>query len=589
MKVYPDNHIIQAKEKTTVRDIPLAYIENKKISSDLRIDYNPDFIKPTVVKPVNIYQKFYDPDTYFFDKNRKKVAVDLKRVGHEYLYSPKVTEFTPESFSWKAILKRNGRYESSTPYNIRIGVVENSILSDNFLYDLNSIFSDASKRDLCPGNITVNGNSEDPNSLINQNYKNCDFLFVGSSTGTGSIKSGNNTISINDILDSNCNIWMAVNSFAPILKTTSSETKDTTCALVSSLLYNQTQYTIKSYPYYFDMDTVHEAYPLDDFQYINLFNGICPILLLKKEHSGFIILSEKDFFIYIKDNAKLIYEIMMYVYLNSYCHTASHTSWITDIPIQYYLNLHNKYEQNHPEINLSDTIRKDGISLKAELILDYMDTSDNITYLGVDNKSRLFFAKKEATDPAIPNNAATILSENNTVLVCTDTDVITTVEEKINLSYVKTATGYKLIVQPYKSSSLQLDTDYMEFTIPDDNQEYILYVDTDDYTTSVTSTIKLTSAPLYQGQGITIATIQIIKESILNVYDLRQLGGGEADTVPNYEMIDEGNILGRPYRLGSTLIIKVPKHYIAYKDLIQQELDKNISSGEIPVLIFEGN
>lgn len=120
----------------------------------------------------------------------------------------------------------------------------------------------------------------------------------------------------------------------------------------------------------------------------------------------------------------------MYVYLNSYCHTASHTSWITDIPIQYYLNLHNKYGQNHPEINLSDTIRKDGISLKAELILDYMDTSDNITYLGVDNKSRLFFAKKEVTDPAIPNDAATILSENNTVLVCTDTDVITTVEEK---------------------------------------------------------------------------------------------------------------------------------------------------------------
>ena len=517
------------------------------------------------------------------------MAVDLKRVGHEYLYSPKVTEFTPESFSWKAILKRNGRYESSTPYNIRIGVVENSILSDNFLYDLNSIFSDASKRDLCPGNITVNGNSEDSNSLINQNYKNCDFLFVGSSTGTGSIKSGNNTISINDILDSNCNIWMAVNSFAPMLKTTSSETKDTTCALISSLLYNQTQYTIKSYPYYFDMDTVHAAYPLDDFRYINLFNGICPILLLKKEHSGFIILSEKDFFAYIKDNAKLIYEIMMYVYLNSYCHTASHTSWITDIPIQYYLNLHNKYGQNHPEINLSDTIRKDGISLKAELILDYMDTSDNITYLGVDNKSRLFFAKKEATDPAIPNDAATILSENNTVLVCTDTNVITTIEEKINLSYVKIATGYKLIVQPYKSSSLQLDTDYMEFMIPDDNQEYILYVDTDNYTPSVTATIKLTSAPLYQGQGIIIATIRIIKESIMNIYDLRQLGGGEADTVPNYEMIDEGNILGRPYRLGSTLIVKVPKHYIAYKNLIQQELDKNISSGEIPVLIFEGD
>lgn len=592
MKIYPSNHIITAKENTTPRDIPLAYLENSEVDESLRIDYNPNFIKPTVTKPVNIYQKFNDPNTLFFDKNGKRTDVILKRVGQEYMYSPDVTEFTPSSFTWKAILNRNGRYDASVQYNMRIGMVEGSIISSSFANDLISIFSDAAKRNLCPANIHVNNNSEDPNSLINLSYKNCDILFVGSSDGTGSIKiNDNDTVGINDLLDLNCNIWMAVDSFSPMLQKLKGEkddmgdevTESVKCAFKNPLLYSQSAYTIDKYPYYFDTTSVHLAYPLETFEYINLFVGTCPILLLKKKNAGFVIISEKSFFSDITSNVKLIYEILTYVYLNSYCHTVERTSWITDEPVKYYLNLNNKYEQNHPTINLSDSLRQDNISLKQELTLSTVITSNNVSYLGVDNKSNMFFAKNTASDPVIPKDTSTILSENNTVLLCNSSPVITTIEEKINITYQKTATGYTLIVHPYKNSRYKLNTDYMEFTLSDDVKDYVLYIDTN------VTCLKLTPKAIYQSNGIKIADISIVKKSTITVYDLRQLGGGEASNVTNYEMIDEGNVLGRPYRRGSVLVVKLPKRYESYKQLIQAELDKNINSGSLPILVFEGN
>ena len=592
MKIYPSNHVITAKENTTPRDIPLAYLENSEVDESLRIDYNPNFIKPTVTKPVNIYQKFNDPNTLFFNKNGKRTDVILKRVGQEYMYSPDVTEFTPSSFTWKAILNRNGRYDASVQYNMRIGMVEGSIISSSFANDLISIFSDAAKRNLCPANIHVNNNSEDPNSLINLSYKNCDILFVGSSDGTGSIKiNDNDTVGINDLLDLNCNIWMAVDSFSPMLQKLKGEkddmgdevTESVKCAFKNPLLYSQSAYTIDKYPYYFDTTSVHLAYPLETFEYINLFVGTCPILLLKKKNAGFVIISEKSFFSDITSNVKLIYEILTYVYLNSYCHTVERTSWITDEPIEYYLNLNNKYEQNHPTINLSDSLRQDDISLKQELTLSTVITSDNVSYLGVDNKSNMFFAKNTASDPVIPKDTSTILSENNTVLLCNSSPVITTIEEKINITYQKTATGYTLIVHPYKNSRYKLNTDYTEFTLSDDVKDYVLYIDTN------VTCLKLAPKAIYQSNGIKIADISIVKKSTITVYDLRQLGGGEASNVTNYEMIDEGNILGRPYRRGSVLVVKLPKRYESYKQLIQAELDKNINSGSLPILVFEGN
>ena len=52
-------------------------------------------------------------------------------------------------------------------------------------------------------------------------------------------------------------------------------------------------------------------------------------------------------------------------------------------------------------------------------------------------------------------------------------------------------------------------------------------------------------------------------------------------------MIDTGSLKGRPFRLGSTMIIKLPKRFEQYKSILESELQKHISSGDYPILIFE--
>ena len=72
---------------------------------------------------------------------------------------------------------------------------------------------------------------------------------------------------------------------------------------------------------------------------------------------------------------------------------------------------------------------------------------------------------------------------------------------------------------------------------------------------------------------------------------MRQRGGGLSKTEEdNFDCFDIGNILGRPYRKGGTLITKVniPKKYEYNKDkiykIIYEELSKNMIADDLLVL-----
>jgi len=70
--------------------------------------------------------------------------------------------------------------------------------------------------------------------------------------------------------------------------------------------------------------------------------------------------------------------------------------------------------------------------------------------------------------------------------------------------------------------------------------------------------------------------------------DTRIMGGGLPDGQPDdYDMLDIGHVNGRPYRLGSAFIIRVPKKISNYESRIRTELDKHISAGDEYVLVFE--
>ena len=85
---------------------------------------------------------------------------------------------------------------------------------------------------------------------------------------------------------------------------------------------------------------------------------------------------------------------------------------------------------------------------------------------------------------------------------------------------------------------------------------------------------------------IKIAEITLDSNSKLSCGDIRQFGGGEISS-DNYEMIDSSSIKGRPYRVGSTMIIRLPKRFKAYQDILENEIAKHTASADYPILVFE--
>ena len=52
-------------------------------------------------------------------------------------------------------------------------------------------------------------------------------------------------------------------------------------------------------------------------------------------------------------------------------------------------------------------------------------------------------------------------------------------------------------------------------------------------------------------------------------------------------MLDIGNPYGRPYRKGSTLIFRLPKNLMQYRDKIEKEVKKHIVADNIAKFIYD--
>ena len=80
-----------------------------------------------------------------------------------------------------------------------------------------------------------------------------------------------------------------------------------------------------------------------------------------------------------------------------------------------------------------------------------------------------------------------------------------------------------------------------------------------------------------------------IKKLLDSINDINPLATYLNDSALSYvdKWIDTGSLKGRPFRLGSTMIIKLPKRFEQYKSILESELQKHISSGDYPILIFE--
>ena len=90
----------------------------------------------------------------------------------------------------------------------------------------------------------------------------------------------------------------------------------------------------------------------------------------------------------------------------------------------------------------------------------------------------------------------------------------------------------------------------------------------------------------YMGAAKRLAIVSVEYRGEPIAYDIRILGGGVPLGIDDYEMLDIGNVSGRPCRIGTGGIIQIPKEYEKYKDRITEAVEKYKVAADRFYIIF---
>lgn len=589
MKINLSKHELGERQKIQVKDIPLAYIDTDHVERTAHISYEPDFTKnySQIIRP---YDEFEDNDFYLFDSDKHLLRnVSMKRMGLKYYYEPhNMTEFAPLSFTCYAEIKRRMQFSNDTNYDLTIGVHEtNSDDVSEFSDKLITIFSDAYKRGLCPANIKVNGGAMDAFSLINHEERNCDFVFMKSADGYH-VGNSDQEIDIDDYLNNHVNLWLSCEDFQGMFRTVyTANIPEVT--IDDPILYKDKEYGIKYTEKYkvFDTKRRNPDYPREEFDYIYLNDRI---LILRKQGKGYIIVTNEDFLADIQQNAKLVYETLMKVYLNGYYKSREERTWITDEAVDYMAYNNAKLGIRQGNVNLDRLLVNSKLDVGSNYQLLSIKTSiEEVIFVGLDEKNNLLFEKIAGNkDPKKRVDEVSYMTTKGTIINFIAED-INYIEEPINIETTINGPDIYVTIHAYHNSRYKINTESDQtLKMPDNYHTYLVCVKHSKE--GVDNEFNLVRPEFYgkDENGIKVATISVASSSDVNISDIRPLGGGlPIDMDDDYDLMDIGHIQGRPYRLGSVLIIRLPKKLEAYKDRIKSEVDKHIAAGDYPIFVFD--
>jgi hypothetical protein len=562
-------------ESPNASDIPLSFLDKSSEIESIKIVNSDDFLldKTTEVKP---FDSFDTDDILLFDADKNIIKDSLYKDISGYVYHPtNAVEFSPELFYADIVIKKNLLYNSSRTYNLKICVNE---LDEELTFSkqLISIFGDAGKRGLCPTSISVNNYAMNPISLIDSSYKENDFIFVKTLDGERIAESS--AIDVDAILDDHTNVWLTV----PV--TYNEETnniiyKTETISPAQPTLYN----SIKAY-------TVNNTYVDDDNDY--LLNTVSSyedngyeidyryvmfnVYIAHKDMCGYVIISYENFLDNLSANVKAIYDILMYVYLQSYIKITSDITFITDYPIDYYMNTSNQFKKNHKDIN-TDTILKKITDCKIDTYSVMSVTVDNVNVVfnKMDTRNNLLFSKMGGTNDPVKNSGEISLYTSKGTVITYTNDNAAKIESQALINYAINDSNIIVSLSPMYSSQYKIRiTETKNFYITDYDKSYYLIalpVNSEDE-----SDVLLTAKSDYDNSGIIIADIEIVKKTTNQSYDVRLLGGGLAYSAESdYDLLDISNVNGKPYRVGASGIIRVPKILKSEEEKILDAVNKH--------------
>lgn len=614
MKIYPCNHNIKTVTDSYVDidlNIPLSYItiDYTKYKIDKKIGdlFNTD--KKTAILPGDTFDS--NNIKIFNQYNEEMKNEDLlKTKNDKYIYSPSnLIEFEPKRFLWKATIRRYQEYKISNTYNINLSGSNESLIERMSL-----IFSNPSQRSIVPPNIKINNNDVSESTFISTSMKDTDFVFIETPNCVYYDES-EEKINIYDYLDYNTNIWMSCRDAQGFNSDYLLLTTDQIYSfkVENPIIHSDVSFTGNSY---FDLGLLTET---DGIVFHNIFGGnknICPILIIEYVNKGFVIISHFDFTKDMEKYRDVIYEVLMYVYLNSYKTSEYKKEWISiDIPdyeivsgilktkksFTSEVNLANYFKLSSSDYKITNIdIINDSTQRIALVDNDLSSGTSCIKCIGKNNDRLMFEIDTDANldgyiEPEKPLGWISIYYNGkiyylNQLYYLIETDLS-------NLVYLIEDENNLLVkIYGFKSSSLGINIENStNLTIPfikANNEsinrireaEYVIYISNghieycflEDYDFSI------------ENQYILLNIIIGQTEDSINTYDIRQLGGGLPEGEPdNYNLFDIGHINGRPYRAAGTIVITMPKKYEKYKDIINNTINKYITAEDFAVIYFE--
>ena len=614
MKIYPCNHEIKTVTSSHVDtdlNIPLSYIsiDYSKYKIDKKINdlFNTD--KKNIILPNDVF----DSNVKIFNKYNEEIdkTTVLKTKGDKYIYSPSnLIEFEPKRFLWKTTIKKSQEYKISNTYNINMAASSSS-LAERMAF----IFSNPSQRSIVPPNIKINNNKTTEDTFTNVTMKDTDFVLLETPNCVYYDES-EEKINIYDYLDNNTNLWMfcrdakGFNYEYTLLTTEQSRV----FKVKKPIIHSDVSFVSNTY---FDLGLVS---PKDGIVYHNIFEGddvnACPILIMEYVNKGFVVISHYELTKNIELYSDLLYEVIMYIYLNSYKTSEYNQEWITTKIPDYEIigNVLKNKRSFTSEVNIANYFGISSSDYKItniSLINDFSqkiartdnDLSSGVSYIKCigKNNDRLMFeidtdmSLEGYIEPEKPIGY-TSLYYNGKVYYLKDLHYL--IETDISNLIFLTEEENDLFVKLYgfKSSSLGINIENnTNLTIPfiraqNDSinrireAEYTVFIKNgiidycflEDYDNDVENQYPLFNIIIGQ------------TDDSIQTYDIRQLGGGlPEDEEDNYNLFDIGHINGRPYRIGGTLVITLPKKYEIYKDIISNVINKYITAEDYPVIYFE--
>lgn len=598
MKIHMPKHHIEEADSVNLKDIPLAYINTNDTVQDIDANISIVCAKDTS-KAVHAYDYIDDPDQIFYKSDHTPIEnVNLHRSGNLYFYEPQgMTEYSPQTFTARALIKKKLSYDKDKSYNLKVTVIDDDD-SNTFSNSMIQIFGDAYNRNVAPKNIKVNGGELNVHSLTTGRYSDVDFVFAHSTDGN-EISVGKGATfdqSIASILDGHTNVWLSTDKFGGMYtsgyKEDNGNSKKQHVEFTHPTLYpDVTSYeqTVDSITI-FDEKKVNVYFPKSRYKYEFIGKSI---LILERKNSGYLIVTPTFILNDLKSNVHLVYEVMMYVFLKSYYLSDTMSSWITDEPVDYMAYYARKVNRRHKEITLDSLLQNADYEIGSsyELVDVTVDTEpeDTVTFAGISQNGTMRFLKAGGRpDPQKQDGYISFLTTRLTVINYVQEDV-NILESKLMLDYtIVDSVGY-ITVHPFVSSSLRIHT-ASDQTLRISDPNVIHYLCSLPGVPEIESTMQLIPFDQYDEKlhGHILATIILKAKRATKLYDISIEGGGLPEAAKDdYNMIDIGNTYGRPYRVGSTMIIRMPKKYKEYDPYIRAAVLDHISSGEYPVFIYE--